>query len=191
MPLKGSCHSLLDIDCFPARGGERAQQNGGNGRGKGSLRRCVCGTQRSAHIQVDVFVSVCHRVCSIKASLLIAAASPRLLCSMCYITSSKCSLSPHQHQQAGGYLFQRCKALSLSRSLPSPSLSLWHAPTHRLHALLHYSYSIAAFARKYMRKKKTGSGREAWNSNCCTANSSSCCLITPHHDTQSRARRHS
>lgn len=30
--------------------------------------------------------------------------------------------------------------------------------------------------------KKTGTGREAWKSNCCRANSSSCCLITPHQD---------
>lgn len=38
---------------------------------KGTLSHCLCSLQMGLHIhtQVDVFVSVCHRVCSIKAFL--------------------------------------------------------------------------------------------------------------------------
>lgn len=88
---------------------------------------------------VCVSLSLFHQSASINSSN-----TARLLRSiMCYITSSKCTPSPHQHQQLGCYLLKRCEARS-------------HAPARRLHARLHYSCSISAFTRK---NQGTGAAR--------------------------------
>lgn len=108
----------------------------------------------------------CYCVC-VSQSLFHQSASinsdnaARQLCSMCYITSSKCM------QMRARISINKSVATCFKAARLSVCLSL-SALTHRLHGLFHYACAIGAFTRKYTRTKAE-KRYEVWNIKWCAA----------------------